>query len=264
MADYPTVVVAKFDGTENEVPGLQLFAFPTLTIYKAGNNEEVQYRGQTRSVEAFKSFLIETVPNLKTKAEIEEDRRLGIEQENQQEEKKKKNIDEKSDAQKAVDKDELALFSVTEISDDEFESEIIDQTENVVVLLYANWMDDKEELLNKWKEVALEFRFVTAIKILQSDGDRYKKWDVHMFPTIKMFKAHTKGETPSEVIFKGKDLKITNIASWIRENAVRTKEEEEIRKSGGNVINKGGSFEGFHSVETETQSQQSLYYHDDL
>lgn len=46
-------------------------------------------------------------------------------------------------------------------------------------------MDDKEEVLQKWKEIALEFRFVTAIKILQTDGDKHKKWGINLFPTIK-------------------------------------------------------------------------------
>jgi hypothetical protein len=39
---------------------LQIYAYPTLTIYKAGSNEAVQYRGNVRSVEAFKAFLVET------------------------------------------------------------------------------------------------------------------------------------------------------------------------------------------------------------
>jgi hypothetical protein len=46
-------------------------------------------------------------------------------------------------------------------------------------------MDDKVEVLAKWKEIALEFRFVTAVKILQSDGARNKDWNINLFPTIK-------------------------------------------------------------------------------
>lgn len=39
-----------------------------------------------------------------------------------------------------------------------------------------------------------------------------------------MFKAHATGEAPFEVVFKGQDLKISNIATWIRENAVYVRE----------------------------------------
>jgi len=265
MIEYPTVVIAKMDGTVNEVPGLQLYAYPTLTIYKAGTNEAIQYKGKVRSVEAFKQFLLETVVNLKTKSQIEEEKELGIGGvSDTPQEKKKKNIDEKSDAQIAHDRDEMHTFSVKEISDENIPEEIINQPKNVVVLFYASWMDDREEVIHKWKEIALEFRFVTAIKILQSDGAKYKKWGVDMFPTIKMFKAHSSGDVPFEVDFKGKDLKIANIATWIRENAVKTKEDEELRKATTNPGKKGGAFEGFKIEEKETESQQSLVYHQDL
>jgi hypothetical protein len=46
-------------------------------------------------------------------------------------------------------------------------------------------MEDKQEVLAKWKEIALEFRFVTAINILQTDGAKNKNWGITLFPTIK-------------------------------------------------------------------------------
>jgi len=72
MVNYPTVVIARFDGTANQVPGLKLYAYPTLTLYKSGNNEEISYRTPVRTVEAFKNFLFEFAGiHPKTKEEID-------------------------------------------------------------------------------------------------------------------------------------------------------------------------------------------------
>ncbi|KAJ1917152.1 protein disulfide-isomerase precursor [Tieghemiomyces parasiticus] len=59
-ADHPSIVVAKLDGTENDVPvkpeDFQIQGFPTIKLVKRGTNEVVEYSGD-RSLETFEEFL---------------------------------------------------------------------------------------------------------------------------------------------------------------------------------------------------------------
>ncbi|KAJ3021947.1 protein disulfide-isomerase precursor [Thoreauomyces humboldtii] len=52
------VVIAKLDATENDVPGLNIEGFPTIKLFKAKDNEIVDYNGD-RTLEGFVSFLKE-------------------------------------------------------------------------------------------------------------------------------------------------------------------------------------------------------------
>jgi len=63
MKPYPKLVIADFDGTQNSVPGVDILAFPTTTLYKAEDKSEAQFRGPTRSVEAYEEWLRATVPD---------------------------------------------------------------------------------------------------------------------------------------------------------------------------------------------------------
>jgi thiol-disulfide isomerase/thioredoxin len=43
--DHASIVVAKLDGTANEVDGVQIQGFPTLILFKKDTNEQVPYTG---------------------------------------------------------------------------------------------------------------------------------------------------------------------------------------------------------------------------
>lgn len=55
------VVIAKMDGTENDIPpsgGFSVEGFPTLKLFKANSNEMVDYEGD-RSMDSLFEFLKE-------------------------------------------------------------------------------------------------------------------------------------------------------------------------------------------------------------
>ncbi|KAH8550815.1 thioredoxin-like protein [Umbelopsis sp. PMI_123] len=59
--DDEDIVIAKMDGTENDIPpegGFQVTGFPTLKFFKAGDNEIIDYNGD-RSLESLKEFIAE-------------------------------------------------------------------------------------------------------------------------------------------------------------------------------------------------------------
>jgi len=57
LKDVPSVVIAQFDGTQNEVPGLHLHAYPTLILHRAGDKHKLEYPGFVRTVDAFLEYL---------------------------------------------------------------------------------------------------------------------------------------------------------------------------------------------------------------
>lgn len=56
FADSQTIVVAKIDATANELEHTKITSFPTLKLYKRGDNEVVDYNGD-RTLEALTKFL---------------------------------------------------------------------------------------------------------------------------------------------------------------------------------------------------------------
>lgn len=56
FADSQTIVIAKIDATANELEHTKITSFPTLKLYKRGDNEAVDYNGD-RTLEAMIEFL---------------------------------------------------------------------------------------------------------------------------------------------------------------------------------------------------------------
>ena len=54
--DSETVVVAKMDATANELDHTKITSFPTIKLYKKGDNSVVDYNGE-RTLEGFTKFL---------------------------------------------------------------------------------------------------------------------------------------------------------------------------------------------------------------
>lgn len=56
FAESQTIVVAKIDATANELEHTKITSFPTIKLYKKGDNEVVDYNGE-RTLEGFTKFL---------------------------------------------------------------------------------------------------------------------------------------------------------------------------------------------------------------
>jgi len=56
FADSETVVIAKIDATANELEHTKITSFPTIKLYKKGDNSAVDYNGE-RTLEGFTKFL---------------------------------------------------------------------------------------------------------------------------------------------------------------------------------------------------------------
>lgn len=56
FADSETVVIAKIDATANELEHTKITSFPTIKLYKKGDNAAVDYNGE-RTLEGFTKFL---------------------------------------------------------------------------------------------------------------------------------------------------------------------------------------------------------------
>ena len=54
--DSKDIVIAKMDSTANEVEGVSIRGFPTIKLFKKGDNEEVDYDG-ARDLDGFVKFL---------------------------------------------------------------------------------------------------------------------------------------------------------------------------------------------------------------
>jgi protein disulfide-isomerase A1 len=54
--DNEAIVVAKMDATANELEHTKITSFPTIKLYKKGDNSIVDYNGE-RTLEGFAKFL---------------------------------------------------------------------------------------------------------------------------------------------------------------------------------------------------------------
>merc|ERR1712008_16490 len=55
-ADHPSIVIAKMDSTGNELEDIKIQGFPTIKLFKKGDNKVVDYNGE-RTLEGFSKFL---------------------------------------------------------------------------------------------------------------------------------------------------------------------------------------------------------------
>jgi protein disulfide-isomerase A6 len=202
-----SVVVAKFDGTQNEVAGLHLNAYPTVALYRAKDNDVRYYREGVRTVEAFMEFLKNNaaIPFMNPET------------------------GELHYPSSLPPKDHA--LDVPELNDDNYES-VFDADKNYLVLFYAPWCEHSQEMFETWEKVAIEYKFIDSVKVYQMDAHEAKKPGLSIFPTIKLFPAGSDAKDlyPQGIPFKGKETNIKNIAGFVAENAKRTPKEEEILK----------------------------------
>ena len=72
MAEFPNVVIGKFDATANEAEGVEVRGYPTLIFYPKDNKEGVSYDGE-RDVASFEAWLKENAPTVKGSADAKKD-----------------------------------------------------------------------------------------------------------------------------------------------------------------------------------------------
>ena len=56
LKDVKNVVIAKIDASNNDAPGVEVQGFPTIILFKANDNERVNFEGD-RTVDGFVDFL---------------------------------------------------------------------------------------------------------------------------------------------------------------------------------------------------------------
>jgi len=208
LKDVPSLTIAQFDGTANEVPGLRLEAFPTMILYRAGNNEQRPYEiYHPRTEEALLNFL-QTETFLAFT-----DPKTG----------------KLSHQISPLPKDHA--IDVPELDDSNYEI-TIQQSLNVVVLFYAPWCEHSQELFQSWEELYTAFLNIPSIAIYQMDATKYKTADVTIYPTIKIFPVSSEGKkSPEGIMFKGKETSLENIKEFIQTNAVKTDIEKKIEEA---------------------------------
>lgn len=72
MAQYPDLVIGKFDATANEAEGVEVRGYPTLIFYPKDNKAGISYDGE-RDVESFTAWLKENAPTVAGQAEAVKD-----------------------------------------------------------------------------------------------------------------------------------------------------------------------------------------------
>jgi len=146
-----SVLVAKFDGTANEVAGLVLQAYPTVALYRAVDNQIRYYRAGVRTVDAFLNFLKENAAIPFMNPETGE---LHV-----------------PPAEPQV-KDHAE--DVPELTDDTYE-EIYAPDKNVLVLFYAPWCEHSKEMFETWEQVAADYKHIDSVRVVQMDAHTAKK-----------------------------------------------------------------------------------------
>lgn len=73
-ADSETIVIAKMDATANELEHTKINSFPTIYLYRKGDNQKVEFRGE-RTLEGFIAFLDgkDAAEEPEVKEEVDED-----------------------------------------------------------------------------------------------------------------------------------------------------------------------------------------------
>jgi len=209
LSGVPTVVIAQFDGTENDVPGLRLEAFPTMTLYRAGNNEQKGYEIRSpRTEEALLNFL-------QTEAFLPfTDPKTG----------------KLSHEIVALSKDHAV--DVPELDDSNYESTVLNPQKNIVVLFYAPWCEHSQELFQTWEDLHADFLNINSVNIYQMDATKYKSANVDIYPTIKIFPVTSESSKSLEgIVFKGKETSEENLKEFVQTNAVKSDVEIKIEEA---------------------------------
>jgi len=179
LKDIPSIIVAKYDDTQNEVPGVHVHAYPTIVFYPAESKDPHVFRGFDRQLNNLMQFVMShaIIPFV--------DPVSGLHSKNV-------HIPER-----VFDPTTEASFLVT----DENFDEIVQKKENNVFLAFvAPWCSHSQELDPIWTELAKEFSTVSGVTIAKMDASRSKKVQISMYPTIRMYPAVSPTEEKQEPV----------------------------------------------------------------
>lgn len=142
---------------------------------------------------------------------------------------------------------------VPELTDDTFD-EVYRSDKNVLVLFYAPctflffWIsssqyfsylttigcEHSQEMFETWENVAVEYKNIDSVKVVQMDAHEAKRPGVSVFPTVKYVYPHArclivdrlfpaghdnKIDFANGIVLKGKELSVKNIAGFVAANA---------------------------------------------
>jgi len=216
LKDVPSIIIAQFDGTANEVPGLNLHAYPTMTLYRAADNAQRQYRGMLRTEDALLEFL-------QTEALIAfTDPVTG------------------KISHEVISSQKSHAVDVPELTDENYEQTVQLTDRNILVLFYAPWCEHSQELFQTWEDLYRDYMTITSVGIYQIDATKHKKPNVAIYPTIKIYPAtQSPPKDPDGTIFKGKETTLRNIKEFIQTNAVRTAVEVKMQEAHQEATKRG-------------------------
>jgi len=247
LKNIPSVVIAQFDGTKNEVPGLHLHAYPTLILHRAGDKHKVEYPGFVRTVDSFLEFLQKNavIPFV--------DPVTG-----------KKSRD--PDAANAL-KDHAA--SVVELDDNNWRTLLFDPEVNALALFYAPWCEHSQELFATWEVLANDYKFITSVKIYQMDVEKHKSPGIGIYHTIRLYPAGDQSKHPDGITFKGKETTAHNVKKFIQDHAVKSASELVIHQKVIAAKTAGaGNEQAHHKIQDHElphpETGRSLIYKEEL
>eukprot|EP01128_Nolandella_sp_AFSM9_P000820 TRINITY_DN10944_c0_g1_i1.p1 TRINITY_DN10944_c0_g1~~TRINITY_DN10944_c0_g1_i1.p1 ORF type:complete len:474 (+),score=117.68 TRINITY_DN10944_c0_g1_i1:16-1437(+) len=194
------ILIAKMDGTANEVPGLHIHAFPTVTLYAAGDNEMYAFKGP-RTVDALLEFL-----------QIHSVNRFLDPVENKWSHEVPKNYKDH-----AVD--------VEEITDDNFNAVVGDTSKNIAVLYYADWDPHSQELFPAWSRLAAEYASVDVVRVVQMDATKHESDNIEIYPTIMLY-PEGRPVADEGVRFKGKEKTLKALKEFINSQSEKSDNDE--------------------------------------
>jgi protein disulfide-isomerase A6 len=189
-AMYGTVSFGAVDADAHSALGskYQVQGYPTLLVFGADKSAEPKaYEGQ-RTTDALVEAAIAEITALT-------DKRLGKD--------KKKEEQKQQQQQQEQQKPPAGGFyegtDVVELTDETFESEVLNGKDAWLVEFYAPWCGHCKSLTPHWKAAAAAD---TGIKVAAIDATAHSKFSnkfgVQGFPTIKFFKPSSPDQTPEE------------------------------------------------------------------
>jgi len=216
LKGVPTVTIAQFDGTANEVPGLHLHAYPTMALYRAGDNEKIDFKGFVRTEEALLQFL-------QTEARIAfTDPQTG-----------------KLSHEVETDLKDHAV-DVPELDDSTYDPITQRLDTNIVILFYAPWCEHSQELFSTWEDIYRDFKVIATVDVYQMDATKHKIANVDIYPTVKIWPATENPTKDREgITFKGKEPNTRHLKEFIQQNAVRPSIEEKLQEAHNEALKRG-------------------------
>lgn len=200
----------------------KISGYPTVYFFGADKANPEEYNGK-RTAEAVADYLFEKAKSVFTA-------RLGEKKEEPK--KAEKKPEEAKKAEKKVEKVEKKDESddgkdVVVLTDDNFEEKVFGSEDMWLVAFYAPWCGHCKRLLPEWNKAATQLKG-KGVVIAKLDATAHKKmakkYEIHGYPTIKVF-ATGKGKDKAVEDYKG-TRKVDGIVSYSLDKLKEFKEKQ--------------------------------------